>query len=61
MVETFTQIKSGIMISVDVTVKILKNGNESGKYVGSVTDYPVITCEEIVDTTYFNKSCSNKK
>ena len=66
MVENVTRIKSGITISVGVSVKILKEHNsceqdyilnpatssgENGKYVGSITEDSGNTSVEIIPTT----------
>ena len=67
MVENVTQIKSGTKINVGVSAKIQGNimcvkkflniGNSAtyscrnDKYLGSIIDDSVITCDEIVDTT----------
>ena len=65
MVENVTWIKSGIMVNVNVSVKTWKNIMcvkkfifwiaaleticQNGKYLGSVTDNSVITCDEIIE------------
>ena len=58
MVESVIQIKSEIMINVDVSVKILKNIMsakkfiyENGKYLPSIIDNSVIMCDEITEET----------
>ena len=56
MLENLIQIKSGIMIHVDASTKnIIYEINlsicscENGKYLASITDNLVITCDEIID------------
>ena len=65
MVEIVIQIKSGITIYVGASVKIKKKhvcekdyfwnpatcSRENGKYLASITDDAVITCDEIVEET----------
>ena len=83
MVENVTQIKSGITINVDVSAKniiyLKKNyiwnpatfSCKNGKYLASITDSSVITCNEIIEaeatscdiktktvTTNFNEKCN---
>ena len=67
MVESVIQIKNGIMINVDVSVKniICEKDNvwnpENGKYLISIINDSVVTCDEIIDPetkaipTNFNK------
>ena len=64
MVENVTQIKSGITINVGVSAKIQNKitcvkkiifrilffrSCDDSKYVGSIIDNPVITCDEIIN------------
>ena len=59
MVESVIQIKSGIIINADGSVKIIINVKkmwnpatcscENGKYLASIFDDSVITCHEIID------------
>ena len=62
MEENLIQIKGAIMINVDVSIKniihvkkILWNSaawsRENGKYLASVIDDSVITCDEIIEET----------
>ena len=78
MVENVTRIKSRIKMSVGVSVKIRKNivciyfekyiwnpatcSCKNGKYVGSITDDFVISCDKIIEETKFvpTKSTSAK-
>ena len=55
IVENVIEIKSGIMINVG-WVQNPKEHNatcscKNGKYLGSIIDDSVITCDEIIDTT----------
>ena len=55
MVESIIQIKSGILINVDASVKRNYIWNpatcscENGKYLANIMDNSVITCDEIVE------------
>ena len=77
MVKNEIRIKSGITISVCLSVKIQKKikcaikvlfgilicvMGKNGKYLESIIDNPVITCDEIIDTakTFPTKSVSIK-
>ena len=60
MVENVTQIKSGITINASVSVKIREKNCiwdsatcsfEYGKYVGSIIDNSVVTCDEVMKET----------
>ena len=78
MVQNVTWIKSGIMVNVNVSVKIWKSIMcvkkfifwnpaleticQNGKYLGSVTDNSVITCDEIMEEwKTFQKNYNKKK
>ena len=66
MEENVIQTSGGIMINIDASVRniyvILKDyiwnhatwnwKNKNGKYLGSIMDVPVITCNEIIDAVY---------
>ena len=70
MVENVTQIKSGIMISVGVSVKIRKIivygknciwnpatcNCKYGKYVGSIIVNSAVICDEIIKETKANST-----
>ena len=66
MVENVTQMKRGITINVNVSVKIQKNYRvfkkdyiwnpatcscQNGKYLASIIDDFVITCDQIIEET----------
>ena len=61
MEENIIQIKSGITINVDVSVKNNIHGKhyiwnpvtccEKGKYLASIIDNSVIMCDEIIEET----------
>ena len=65
MVVNIVQIKSGITINVDVSVKIWKNivskkeyiwnlatcSRENGNYLASIIEDSVITCDENIEAT----------
>ena len=67
--ENVIQIKSGITINVNVSVKIqIFNPAtcrcKNCKYLTSIIDDSVITCDEIMEElfkNYSNSNCSNKK
>ena len=76
MVENITQIKSGITINADASVKIRKNiiyakkdyiwnpatcCCENGKYLASIFDDSIITCDEIIETTEISPTNFNEK
>ena len=64
IVKNVNRIKSWITLSVDMSVKIHKNivgvkkvwnpakcSGENGKYVWSINDDSIVTCDEIIETT----------
>ena len=56
MIENVIQVKSGIMINVNVSAK-------NGKYLAGITGDSVITCDEIIDveeTTTLPKNFNEK-
>ena len=74
MVESVIQIKSQITINVNVSVKIKKYclcedyiwnpatcNCENGKYLASIIDDPVITCDEIIEETKAAPTNFNEK
>ena len=75
MEENVIPTNGGITINIDASVKnfiyvILEDyiwnpatwswKNENGKYLGSIKDGPVITCNKIIDAVY-RLSCTVKK
>ena len=73
MVESVIQIKSGITITVDATVKIKKKirvqennyiwnpvtcSCKNDKYLASIIDDSMITCNEVIGETKSKKHCS---
>ena len=59
MVESETQIKTGITINVGVSLKIFKKMYVEkiiiSKSLASITDDSVITFDEIINNKFFNK------
>ena len=55
MVENIAQIKSGITINVNMTVRTWKNPAtctcDSSEYLASITDNSGITCDQIIEET----------
>ena len=55
MVENIAQIKSGITINVNVTVRTWKNPftctRDSSEYLASITDNSGISCDQIIEET----------
>ena len=65
MVKSITRIKSGITISVGVSVKMLKNNMSARKIISGIllciVDDSVITCDEIIETTKIVPTNFNEK
>ena len=74
MIENVIQIKSGITINVGASLKILKNimcvkkiifgillHVENDKYLASIIDDLVMTCDEIIDKTKTVSTNFNEK
>ena len=55
MVENIAQIKSGITINVNVTVRTWKNPftctRDNSEYLASITDNSGISCDQIIEET----------
>ena len=72
MKENVIQINGGITINVDASAKKIIHVKKdyiwnpatcsckNGKYLGSITDDSVITCDEIIDADTEAKSCDEE-